>query len=110
MQRCQRLQILLLGPAPGPGPDPDPTPDHTLGAAPAQDPENVAIGKSNDFTCPVLTCILCFLCVFVLWTLNTSRMLWTVNVEQPEGTAWLTSLQGVCPLLNSLKCYNNYSN
>lgn len=49
MQRCQRLQILLLGPTPGPDPDPDPTPDHTLGAAPAQDPENVAIGKSNDF-------------------------------------------------------------
>lgn len=48
MQRCQRLQILLLGPTPGP--DPDPSPDHTLGAAPAQDPENVAIGKSNDLT------------------------------------------------------------
>ena len=49
MQRCQRLQILQLGPAPDQDPDPDLTPDLTLEAAPAQDPENVAIGKSSDF-------------------------------------------------------------
>lgn len=44
-QRCQSLQILLLGPAPDPGlgPDPGPTPDPTLEAA--QDPENVVTGK-----------------------------------------------------------------
>lgn len=45
MQRCQRLRILQLGPAPDQSPDPDPTPDLTLEAAPAQGPENVAIGK-----------------------------------------------------------------
>lgn len=45
MRRCQRLRILQLGPAPGqgPGPDPDLTPDLTLEAAPAHDPESVAI-------------------------------------------------------------------
>lgn len=48
MQRCQRLRILQLGPAPDQGPDPDPTPDLTLEAAPAQDPENVVIGKSSN--------------------------------------------------------------
>lgn len=48
MQRCQRLRILLPGPAPGPGPDPGPDliPGLTLEAAPAQDPGSVAIGKS----------------------------------------------------------------
>lgn len=47
-QRCRRLRILQLGPAPGqgPGPDPDLTPGLTLEAAPAHDPESVAIGES----------------------------------------------------------------
>lgn len=48
MQRCPRRRILQLGPAPDQGPDPDRTPDLTLEAALAQDPGNVATGKSSD--------------------------------------------------------------
>lgn len=51
MQRCQRLQTLQLDPAPDQDPAPDHTPDLTLEAAPAQDPENVAIGKSSPSFC-----------------------------------------------------------
>lgn len=44
----------MLGPSPapdrGPGPDPDPTPDLSPEAALAQDPENVATGKSSFYT------------------------------------------------------------
>lgn len=49
MQTCQRLQILRLGPAPNQDPGPDPTPGLTLEAAPAQDPENVATGKTSFY-------------------------------------------------------------
>lgn len=45
MERCRRLQILLLAPDPGQDPDPDHTPDLTHEVDPAQDPENVAIGN-----------------------------------------------------------------
>lgn len=61
MQRCQRLQILQPGPAPGP--NPDLTPDLTLGAAPAQDPENVAIGKSSFLFLTLTYIITPFCCV-----------------------------------------------
>lgn len=52
MKRCQRLQILQLGPVPGQGPDPDLDliPGLTLEATLGQDPENVAIGKFSEFS------------------------------------------------------------
>lgn len=62
MRRCQKLRILQLVPAPDQGPDQGLTPDLTLEATPAQDPENVAIGKFSDFfVFLTLTCIInCF--------------------------------------------------
>lgn len=70
MRRCQRLQVLQLGPAPDQDPDPDLTRDLTPEATLVQDPENVAIGKSRDFIL-ILTLnqlslqqCYCFVCVF----------------------------------------------